>query len=213
MKTFWWISGGIGALGLLVLLDPSHACRRHRAFTTISLTRSMCRSGNERNATASLKTLASAQADYRGNDRDGNKLQEYWRSDISGFYGVLPAGSTEMIKLIELSVAGADGAPAGKADIGDAGPGQVALDRYTVPAPKAGYLFRSLRHADEAPDALDRHNRFAACAYPANYEVSGVMTFIIDENNTIFFRDLGRPGPPDVYPDPETLKRDWEKLD
>jgi hypothetical protein len=165
----------------------------------------------ERNAPESLKTIASAQADFRGNDRDGNKIQDFWRGDVAGLYGVLPVGSTDMIKLIELSVAGADDSPLGTANLQDTGPGQVARDSYTVFTPKAGYCFRALRHADEKPGALDP-NRFAACAYPAVYSEAVRLTYILDESNTVFQRDLGRPGPPDVYPDPDILKRDWSRL-
>ena len=32
---------------------------------------------------------------------------------------------------------------------------------------------------------------FAMIAYPAEYKNSGVMTFIIDDNGTIYQRDLG----------------------
>jgi len=171
------------------------------------------RTSCERNPSASLKTVASAQADFRGNDRDGNQIQDFWRDDVSGLYGLLPAGSSDMIKLIELSVASADDTPLGTASLGNMGPGQVPRDSYAVFSPKAGYYYRALRHADEAPNALDARGRFAACAYPADYPRSGRLTFIIDENNTIFGRDLGRPGPPDVFPDEATLRREWSKLD
>jgi hypothetical protein len=199
MKTLAWSFVALGlltaVLGLLTLLLDGHG---HHG-------------SNERNASASLKTLASAQADFRGNDRDGNKIQDFWRGDVSGLYGVLPAGSTEMIKLIELSVAGADDAPLGAAALGDTGPGQVARDAYTVFQPKAGYFFRALRHADETAGALDP-NRFAACAYPAAYGKAIFLTYILDEGNTIFQRDLGRPGPPDVFP-ADPVKDGWRKLD
>ncbi|HEX7899443.1 MAG TPA: DUF2950 family protein [Planctomycetota bacterium] len=199
MKILVWSCVAVGLLsGLGWLLAPFIVGHHHCS--------------NERNASASLKTVASAQADYRGNDRDENKIQEFWRGDVAGLYGVLPAGSTEMIKLIEISVAGADDSPLGKGSIGDTGPGQVARDNYAVFAPKAGYYFRALRHADEDPKALEP-NRFAACAYPAAYTQATRFTYILDEGNTVFQRDLGRPGPPDVFPDPVTLKRDWSKLD
>ncbi len=177
-----------------------------------ALFRSHHHGSGQRNASASLKTLATAQADYRANDRDGNRIQDFWREDVSGLYGVLPVGSTEMVKLIEVSVAGADTASIGRSTLGAMGPGQVAVDHYAVLSPKAGYFFCALRHADEKPGALDP-NRFAACAYPANYPSSGRLTFILDENNTIYKRDLGRPGPPDVFPDEATLKAKWSKLD
>lgn len=212
MRLLAWLLAASGVLWILLFGEPWHACGRHAAFTTIVFTRGWCR-GGERNASASLKTIASAQADYRGNDRDGNGIQDYWRGDVAGLYGVLPAGSAEMTKLIEISVAGSDPASQGKGTIGDLGPGQIAQGQYTVFAPKAGYLYRALRHADEDPDALDARARFAACAYPAVYSKATRVTFIIDEGNTIYGRDLGRPGYPDVFPDPDTLKRDWSKLD
>ena len=197
MKIFVW---GCVALGLLSGLGTLVA--------PYVLGSSGC--SNERNASASLKTLASAQADYRGNDRDGNKVQDFWRGDISGLYGILPAGDREMIKLIEISVAGADAAPLGKASLGEEGPGQVHSDQYTVFAPKAGYFFLALRHADEDPDKLDP-NRFAACAYPDVYRDRQRMTYILCEDNTIFQKDLGGR-PPDVFP-ADLEKEGWRKLD
>lgn len=155
----------------------------------------------ERNASSSLKTIASAQADYRGNDRDGNGRPDYWRADIAGLYAVKPVGIDEAIKLIELSVAGADAAAV--ADI----------ETYTRKAPKAGYWYKALRHADEDPARLDAGSRWAACAYPADSS-SGKSVFIIDEGNTIYRRSWSGPADtPSVFPDLETLKREWSKLD
>lgn len=164
------------------------------------------RASNERNAGASLKTIASAQADYRDHDRDGNKVGDYWRGDVSGLYGLRAPGSTDMIKLIEVSVAAADGAA-----LKTPAPGRDARDSYAVFAPKAGYFFRALTHADEDPAAPDP-KRFAACAYPAVYPQSGSKTFVISQDGVIYRRDLkGRF--PAVFPDPETLKREWAELD
>jgi hypothetical protein len=160
----------------------------------------------------SLKTIASAQADYRGNDRDGNGRQDFWRGDISGLYAVVPPKSREMIKLIELSVAGADDQPTGRLADGDEGPGHVAQESFAARKPKAGYFYRALRHSDERPGQLDPL-RFAVCAYPADYPEHGRRTYILSEDNTIYARDLGRPGPPDAYPDPATREREWAKLD
>jgi hypothetical protein len=185
------VMGGLSVLlGGLFLLSPPGCSQK---------------ASNERNASYGLKTIASAQADFRGNDRDGNKIQDFWRGDVSGLYGARPAATEEMIKLIEISVAGADAAPL------DGGPALVARDQYVVFAPKAGYWYRALCHDDEDPDALDRQ-RFAACAYPAFYPKSGRRTYILGEGHTIYQRDTGGR-PPDVFPDPESLKRDWAPLD
>lgn len=151
--------------------------------------------------TASLKTLASAQADFRGNDRDGNGKQDFWRGDVAGLY-TLTGQDGAPIQLTERSVAGADAAPV------------TDVSAHTVRGPKAGFWYKALRHADEDPAKLDP-NRFAFCAYPARRH-DGKSVFVISEENTIYKRKRPWSGPgdvPPVYPDPETLKREWTKLD
>src|SRR5437868_15151281 len=73
------------------------------------------RASNERNASTSLKTLTSAEADFRANDRDWNHVNDFWTGDIKGLYTMTSAavsgksgGTTDpAIKLIELSIASA----------------------------------------------------------------------------------------------------------
>ena len=152
----------------------------------------------ERNASTSLKTIASAQADFRANDRDNDGVNQFWRGDVSGLYTAAPAGGPA-IKLIELTVASADDRP--KTDI----------LKYAILAPKAGYWYRAIRHADEDPKALDP-NRFAYCAFPDSPS-AGKYIFIVDENNTIFRAVAnGRRGI-EVFPPPEELRTSWSKLD
>src|SRR5438093_367005 len=43
---------------------------------------------NERNASATLKSFASAEADFRANDRDNNRVNDFWVADVSGLYRV-----------------------------------------------------------------------------------------------------------------------------
>ena len=70
----------------------------------------------ERNASTSLKTLSSAEADFRANDRDWNHVNDFWTGDVKGLYTMTSSavrgnggGTTDpAIKLIELSVASAD---------------------------------------------------------------------------------------------------------
>src|ERR1044071_8976237 len=75
------------------------------------------RASNERNASTSLKTLTSAEADFRSNDRDGNKVNDFWTGNVAGLYTMTNAtitGNTAnsttdpALKLIELSLASAD---------------------------------------------------------------------------------------------------------
>lgn len=160
-----------------------------------------CIASNGRNASATLKTIATAQADFRANDRDGNGRQDYWRGDIAGLYAISPKeGPQNAIKLIDVSCALADDRPV--TDLKPLGPA----------SPKAGYGFRALRHADErAPDP----QRFAACAFPASaYGRAGARyTFIIDENNTMFRKDFRRAGCfVDVFP-ADPLAEGWKRLE
>jgi hypothetical protein len=153
---------------------------------------------DERNPSTSLKTITSAQADFRANDRDGDGVNQFWRADIAGLYALAPGGGPA-IRLIELSVAAADDRP------------MLNITAYAKPAPKRGYWYRALRHADEA--VLDAKLRFAAECHPADYPKSGRYTFIVDENNTIFRCDLGHGRGLDLYPTDEELMTKWAKLD
>jgi prepilin-type N-terminal cleavage/methylation domain-containing protein len=172
------------------------------------------RASNERNASASLKTLASAEADFRGNDRDGNKIQDFWTIDVSGLYGVIPVGSAEMIKLIEVSVAGSDFVSAGTATLpataGDID--EVASSAYAVPAPKAGFWYEAMLSDESVPsnpyatttggilnvtgsantNSWYNHSKFGFLAFPDSFS-AGRNAFFINEGNTIFKRPLNGP--------------------
>ena len=109
----------------------------------------------------------------------------------------MPKGDSERIKLIEVSLAGADERPL------------CDNSSYATPGPKAGTWFRAIRHADEVEP---EPHRFAFCAFPARYDRRRPWTYIIDESNVIYMKDLRRPGGVDVFPaDPE--KDGWEKLE
>jgi len=49
------------------------------------------RASNERNASTSLKTLSSAEADFRANDRDWNHVNDFWTGDVKGLYTMTSA--------------------------------------------------------------------------------------------------------------------------
>src|SRR5690349_5987856 len=108
------------------------------------------RSANERNASTSLKTVATAEADFRSNDRDGNRVADYWTGDVAGLCliapqvgngpppGPLTYGSA--IRLLDTSVAAADGAFAGGTAYSSAQfvPVATALVSFK---PKSGYWY------------------------------------------------------------------------
>src|SRR4029453_17868798 len=165
------------------------------------------RASNERNASTSLKTIATAQADFRANDRDGNHVNDFWTANVAALYtltnsaigGALPNDTTApAIKLIELSLASADADSTTPPPGGENGD----LTSFAVPSAKAGYWYTALVTDNtvsgtlEAPYRMDTggtplmgsvHNywKFGFLAFPDS-QSSGKYVFIIDENNTIF---------------------------
>jgi prepilin-type N-terminal cleavage/methylation domain-containing protein len=164
------------------------------------------RASNERNASTSLKTITSAQADFRANDRDWNHVSDFWTADVKGLYTMTSAavtgnsnGTTDpAIKLIELSIASAD------ADgTTFAGTGEICnLSTFALPATKAGYWYQALITDDSmagtvectykmdtagTPTMGSCHNlsKFGFVAYPES-QSAGKYVFIVNENNTIF---------------------------
>jgi prepilin-type N-terminal cleavage/methylation domain-containing protein len=206
------------------------------------------RASNERNASTSLKTLASAEADFRANDRDWNHVNDFWTADIKGLYTLTSTAITgntansttdPSIKLIELSVASADG----DGTFFAAGGENVNLTNFAVSSAKAGYWYQALvldntlAGSIEATYALDTsgslamgsvHNtsKFGFCSYPDS-QSSGKYVFIVNENNTIFRSATTgavratTSNPPGTltltaynsWPDDGTLKSFWSKLD
>src|SRR6188472_3044327 len=71
------------------------------------------RSSYERNAATSLKTVMVAEHDFRANDREGNRVNDFWTGDLKGLYTLTNAaivgnaGGTvdPPIRLIDLSLA------------------------------------------------------------------------------------------------------------
>lgn len=67
------------------------------------------------------------------------------------------------------------------------------------PGPFHGYYFRILtRQGKKAPGGANSNlsggkitGGFAIVAYPADYRSSGVLTFIVDQNNVVYEKDMG----------------------
>jgi len=171
-----------------------------RAIYAIAGGNSPMNSANERNAAVTLKTFTTAQADFRSNDRDGNRQCDFWVRDVAGLYGLEPAtaegtetgpgkDAARINKLIDPSAAKAD-ATEGRWTYPTLG-----IDK---PQPKAGYLFAAIKHFEEAGGKLKRYDKgngrnpdqFAFVAFPAEYLVNGRMTFIVNEDNCIWQKDL-----------------------
>ena len=164
------------------------------------------RASNERSASTSLKTLTAAEADFRANDRDGNKINDFWTANISGLYTMTNAAITgntansttdPSIKLIELSIASADADSEAITASGE----NVVLSNFALASPKSSHWYHALVSDANgvAPENVYRqdtggvptmgtvHNlwKFGFTCWPDSRN-AGKFVFIIDENNTIF---------------------------
>ena len=165
------------------------------------------RASNERNASTSLKTLATAETDFRSNDRDGNHVNDFWTANVAGLYtltnSALPGNTPNdtgdpSIKLIELSIASADADSVTPL----AGGENIDLTNFAVFSAKAGYWYTALLTDNQvsgtteatyrqdtggAPTMGSVHNywKFGFLAFPDS-QSAGKVVFVIDENNTIF---------------------------
>jgi hypothetical protein len=181
------------------------------------------RYANDRILMVSLKTITSAEADFRANDRDGNHINDYWTADVQGLWGVVPSDGNAPIKLIELSVA-----------LADADPVKGAYPPIPGnPTPRAAGWFTVLRQ-DRSENPPLRYRdlevskfRFGFLAFPEDFVTGGPFAFIVNDQNTIYMRRLkddvcpsGKtpPGPVSTpgfmdWPSDAELKADWEKWD
>jgi uncharacterized membrane protein YkoI len=165
------------------------------------------RSYNERAAITSLKTLTTAEADFRSNDRDGNRSMDFWTADVYALHGMIgiAAESTApppdertpgIIKLIEVPLAAADG----RTDQALYGNQEFATT-FKSGQPKRGYFFRALHNeitggtattllndtdgAGQFYGDCHDHDRFAFIACPTSLK-AGKLIFVVNEDNTIW---------------------------
>ncbi len=162
------------------------------------------RASNERSASSSLKTIASAETDFRANDRDANKVNDFWTYDVKGLYTLTPyttvgTGSiTDTLRLIDLGMAAADSALTTVT-----GPHCVAITAPTITAPKAGFWYQALvsdmrdtpesyltntqgTAIDGSPVSAAAYHltKFGFIAYP-DAMTTGRFAYILCENNTV----------------------------
>jgi hypothetical protein len=140
---------------------------------------------NELGAIAVCRGTIAAQRDYAAEGHDGLPAGIYagkLRSDPGKHNG--------------LYWEAADGAPASPA-----GPflAQAAEEGYQKGDPYHGYYYRSLKaQGAAAPGGAKSYlvdgvlkGGVALIAYPAQYKVSGVMTFIVNQDGVVYQKDLG----------------------
>lgn len=137
-----------------------------------------------------LRAIVDAQRDYASEDRDGDGVVSYARRLISskgkrdGLYWPTKPGDPP--SPLGALVAQASGEGYGK-------------DKSGEPRPFHGYYFRALKGQAKAGNspAFDYVVRgraiggFAVVAWPAKYGSSGIMTFMVNQDGTVYEADLG----------------------
>lgn len=130
---------------------------------------------------ASLRELSAAEADFRANDRDGNKVNDFWTGDVVGLIGAVnPALGRADTRPIRPLSSGAESRE---------GNFLQALDHDNRFRGSPEWIYRM----DTDGSGRKVHNvyKFGFCAYP---EVVGPgrPIFIINEYNEIFHRMDGK---------------------
>jgi outer membrane lipoprotein-sorting protein len=153
-----------------------------------------------------LKMVADAEVDFRDNDRDNNKVNDYWVGDVSGLYRFLLDGQPIREILIEYSQA--DAAPLDLSEL---------LPPIKRPVPAHGSFFVALKQYEEKGKAMAydmgthrNKSRFGFAAYPTEYPKSGRFTFIMNETGAIYRKDTGGTTP-EVFSE-EPMKAGWERV-
>ncbi len=171
---------------------------------------------NERHASAQLKVIAAAQAEFRSNDRDGNLVNDFWTADVYGLHGARIIGPIEhcwvpgdhddmsdAIRLIEPRLASADGLS--RTDLYD----NVRFEAAGVRGgADHGYILRVFASQDDGAGATTLLNdtdgqdfmgavhdrsRFAFMAFPLT-RWDGRTLFMINADQTVLRYAL-----PDTY--------------
>ncbi|MCJ7809400.1 MAG: DUF2950 domain-containing protein [Desulfobulbaceae bacterium] len=146
---------------------------------------------NELDTIQVLLAIVDAQREFAMEDRDGDSLFEYARKFNSetgkkdGLYWEAKEGE-------ELS-------PLGELVANARAEGYVSKESQNNPEPYHGYYYRILAaQGENAPGGAYDYivkgkmiGGFAILAYPAEYDNSGVMTFIVNHDGVVFQKDLG----------------------
>jgi hypothetical protein len=140
-------------------------------------------------AIAALGAIANAQRQYFNQTHTGDKVKQYARKFVSdegthnGLYWPASQGQTQ--------------SPLGQ--LGDFAKGAGYTKSSEKPQPFNGYHFRVLTKQGEkakggAKDYIVDGNMtdgFAILAYPAEYQNTGIMTFLIGTDGIVYQKDLG----------------------
>ncbi|MDO8662858.1 MAG: DUF2950 domain-containing protein [Candidatus Omnitrophota bacterium] len=147
---------------------------------------------NELRAISSCQAFVQAQREYAGIDRDMDGVMQYARKFCS------EPGRRDGLFWEETE--GEPPSPLGPLFVAASKEGYVVGEVCMIsPAPYHGYHYKILTaQGANAPGGaysylINEHMvaGFALAAWPAEYAVSGIMTFIVNQNGIVYEKDLG----------------------
>jgi len=152
---------------------------------------------NETAAVAALRTYVAAQETFIAGDLDGD--------GVKSACGPANARFPDYTHLH--SAAGRDGEPLRLI------PANMAAAKLGAAGatPRAGYWFADIA-ADSDGQPYDPKTRYGLCAVPAEYDVTGRKTFVVDDSGTVWQKDNGGQ-PVGQFPDVDDPASGWEAYD
>jgi hypothetical protein len=152
-------------------------------------------SSNERGVDSVLRFLKHLQADYWTQDLDQNGEGSFWQGDVAGLVS------------LRLSL-GPKSFPVSESSRADEYLQELLKSDPSLPGarPYRGFWYIAVRKESDGT-SLGKH-RFAFCAYPADYDVTGCWTYIVTDERHPTGRNLN--GAPVLQlPTPEELRLVW----
>jgi len=186
-----------------------------------------------------LKQFMSTQAIWLQQGPDGNSIKDYWTFDVSCLHRMYRADGMSKVAYIPMDVSVGDACPAdirghilpfgAKNQIEESHQFNYDTGSRTYSCPKSGYWFRAML-LDENRIPYNQNlvggnqilatntKKFAFVAWPDEYEVSGVRTYIVNEAGTVYGWDSGSDEDKIVlkWPSPEEFQGaqpKWEPAD
>lgn len=146
---------------------------------------------NELNAIEVCRAYVDAQREYASKDRAGDGLLEYAQKFVSS------PGKQD--GLYWPAKPGEEASPLGPLVVSARAEGYAGRDRHGKRTPYHGYFYRILKR--QGPNATGgAHDYvakgrmiggFALVAFPAAYRVSGIMTFVVNQDGIVYETNLG----------------------
>ena len=153
------------------------------------------RGSNEWDGSGALKQLASHEATWQKNDEDGNGIKDYYTYDVAGLRYHVNLDGTKL-QYIDKRFADAD-------------PSVANWDSTVKPFPYLGYYFIALKKDGDGNNynqnlaarstgpiiagetKIGNSTKYGFCAYPAEYDKTGIFTLIANQTGIRYYKDLG----------------------